>query len=81
MNRDEIIEALKRNVVVVDFTKTNGEHRVMRCTLQPTLLPDQETESGRPFNESVVAAWDVEKNGWRSFRLDNVNTWHEEVTV
>ena len=80
-NRDEILKDLRSYVIEVHFDKVNGEHRVMRCTLRPDLLPPsyredvneqkQETEFHQT-NPDVIAAWDVQKGGWRSFRVDNV---------
>ena len=80
-NRDEILKDLRNYVIEVHFDKVNGDHRVMRCTLRPDLLPPsyredvneqkQETEFHQT-NPDVIAAWDVQKGGWRSFRVDNV---------
>jgi len=38
-NRDEILKDLRNYVIEVHFDKVNGDHRVMRCTLRPDLLP------------------------------------------
>ena len=80
-NRDEILKDLRNYVIEVHFDKVNGDHRVMRCTLRPDLLPPsyrenldeqkEETEFHQT-NPDVIAAWDVQKGGWRSFRVDNV---------
>jgi hypothetical protein len=80
-NRDEILKDLRKYVIEVHFDKVDGTARVMRCTLRPDLLPPsysenleeqkQETEFHK-VNENVVAAWDVQKGGWRSFRVDSV---------
>lgn len=79
--RDVVLKDLRENVIEVTFTKINGEHRVMRCTLKTELLPksfvenvDEQTQE-KDFhqkNPEVIAAWDVQKGGWRSFRLDSV---------
>ena len=49
----------------------------MKATLLPeyvnngkTLL--QENENKRPENPDVLAVWDVDANGWRSFRIDSI---------
>lgn len=79
--RDTLLKDLRVNLLEVHFTKTNGETRVMRCTLQPHMLPseyqtnaDQRKEE-RTFhndNPDVLAVWDVDAGGWRSFRIDSV---------
>lgn len=78
-NRDAILKDLRENVIEVSFTKVNGEERMMRCTLRKDLLPSDyvvtEETKERSFHHSnpdVIAAWDVQKGGWRSFRIDSV---------
>tara|TARA_B100001057_G_scaffold379345_1_gene384851 strand:- start:2053 stop:3039 length:987 start_codon:yes stop_codon:yes gene_type:complete len=76
--RETIIEQLKNNEVVVTFTKINGDERVMTCTLQDNKLPTTTKKDPlsqkklRDINEKVVSVWDLNAEGWRSFRVDNV---------
>jgi hypothetical protein len=76
--RDTILKDLREYVIEVHFNKVNGEERVMRCTLRPDMLPPQykeEIQEEKDFhskNQDVIAAWDVQKGGWRSFRIDSV---------
>jgi hypothetical protein len=78
-DRDIVLNDLRNNVIEVTFTKVNGEERIMRCTLRPDLLPKtftEETEQEKKFhneNLNTIAAWDVQKGGWRSFRMDSVS--------
>lgn len=78
MTRDEMKALLTEKVCEVTFTKANGDTRVMRCTLQDGVVPQATKEDPlsqkkvRDVNEEVLAVWDVEKEGWRSFRLDKV---------
>lgn len=80
--RDRLLTDLRSNVIEVHFTKVNGESRVMRCTLMPRMLPDsyvnnlEEQNQERNYhqqNANVIAAWDVQAGGWRSFRIDSVS--------
>lgn len=80
-NRDTLLKDLRANLLEVHFTKANGENRVMRCTLQPHMLPEsyqtdlQEQKKEKSFhkeNPDVIAVWDTEAAGWRSFRIDSV---------
>jgi hypothetical protein len=74
-DRGEIVAALKKTICRVAFTKTNGDMRVMYCTLQESVLPaapEESSETTRKRSEDVVSAWDVEKNAWRSFRVDSI---------
>lgn len=70
-----IKDLLKTDVVTVTFEKKDGTERVMKCTLNPTMLPTTvvtEEKSPRTKNENVVSVFDVENNGWRSFTLRSV---------
>lgn len=72
---------LKDNILDVSFTKVDGTLRNMKCTLKPTLLPDSafltadERERSYTVSEDVLPVWDVEKNAWRSFRIDSVHDY------
>lgn len=81
-DRDRVLNDLRSNVIEVHFVKTNGESRVMRCTLMPRMLPESYRQSNeeqteeKAFHQSnpnVIACWDVQAGGWRSFRIDSVN--------
>jgi hypothetical protein len=72
--RDTLVESLKKDVLTINFTKVNGEERVMNCTLHETLLPEAITsDSEKKENLDVIAVWDTDKDAWRSFRVDSVN--------
>ena len=70
---------LEQNVVVVDFTKLNGDKRVMTCTLREDIKPaaikaDPMSQTKvREVSDAVVSVWDVNAKGWRSFRYDRIN--------
>ena len=77
MQKSDIVSVLQSNICDVKFTKVNGEERLMRCTLKKDLLPepvasDAEINRNRAPNDSVQVVWDLEKTGWRSFRVDSV---------
>lgn len=61
--------------VKVEFIKLNGEKRTMICTLHPEILKEMVGESFTYKNRSnyeTIAVWDLENEGWRSFRIDNI---------
>jgi len=70
---------LEQNVVVVDFTKLNGDKRVMTCTLREDIKPratktdTMSQKAVREISDAVVSVWDVNAKGWRSFRYDRIN--------
>ncbi len=82
LNREDMINLLKKAALIVTFTKADGTEREMHCTLQSHLLPVREEVEGevkkiRKVNESVVAAFDLEEMEWRSFRLDSVKSYEK----
>lgn len=77
-DRNEILNALRKGDVIVEFTKVNGDYRKMICTLNESVLPpatkdDSVTQKKvREVNPEVCVVYDVNAKGWRSFRWDSV---------
>ena len=74
LNGDILHDYLRHSVLMVSFDKVNGERRDMTCTLDRKYLPvDQQADAvvAKP-NKASLAVWDLNANGWRSFRLDRV---------
>jgi len=78
---ESLMDTLKKNILEVTFTKVNGETRVMPCTLAANLLPVTEqpkvleTTADQPvkaINKSVIRAYAIDKQAWRSFKVANV---------
>jgi hypothetical protein len=76
--RNEYLKGiLQTGIANVTFVKKDGTERVLRCTLSPTELPEQ-TDLEKAFkqqktpNPDVLAVWDLENLGWRSFRYDSI---------
>jgi hypothetical protein len=70
---------LKVSDAKVTFTKKDGTERIMRCTLDPKQLPpapvtEGEVKKERKVNDDVVAVYDLEAQGWRSFTLKSVKS-------
>ena len=71
--REVLVEGLKRNMMKVVFTKANGEERTMLCTLHESILPEQPISGiKKKENKDVLSVWDIDANGWRSFRMDSI---------
>ena len=70
---------LEQNVLTVDFTKLNGDKRVMTCTLREDMKPRATKDDAmsqkkvREVSDAVVSVWDVNAKGWRSFRYERIN--------
>ena len=68
---------LKAGWVGIKFKKVNGDIRNLVCTLHSEYLPDRDAEqeiakNKRARNDDVIAVWDRENEGWRSFRKDTI---------
>jgi hypothetical protein len=78
--KTDLKNLLDQNVVVVDFTKLNGDKRVMTCTLREDIKPPatktdtMSQKKVREISDAVVSVWDVNAKGWRSFRYDRINS-------
>jgi len=72
--RDGMIEELQERTCRVIFKKVNGEERDMMCTLNMDTIPEEKRPAnpGTKYNEAVIRAFDVNKQEFRSFRVDNV---------
>lgn len=71
-------EQLQSGIVTVVFEKVDGTIRSMQCTLNSEFMPpqllteQQEAAKIRNENADLLAVWDVENNGWRSFHVSKV---------
>jgi hypothetical protein len=65
---------LQEGIVTVKFTKKDGSERTLKCTLKQDMIPSDKMpkESNRKKPSESIAVFDVENDGWRSFRLDSV---------
>ena len=59
----------------ITFTEKDGTERVMKCTLREDMLPAveiKEDKTPRKQNDSALAVYDLESEGWRSFTVSSV---------
>ena len=77
--KTDLKNLLEQNVLTVDFTKLNGDKRVMTCTLREDMKPAAtkadplSQKKVREVSDAVVSVWDVNAKGWRSFRYERIN--------
>lgn len=65
---------LRNNILEITFTKTNGEERVMLCTLHEDYLPVGGSGNAGVERPGIVTVWDIEADGWRCFKEDAVTS-------
>ena len=76
-NRDDIKNTLRSGIHQVVFTKKDGTERAMMCTLSESIIPQEHKPkegNTHKVNDSVLAVFDVEKQGWRSFTIADVKS-------
>lgn len=67
-------EALAGGPLTITFEKKDGTLREMKCTLKDVPQYERKTESETPRKKSdtSMSVFDIEKNEWRSFRIDSI---------
>lgn len=82
--REDMIQALSENVCEVNFNKVDGSVRKMFCTLNPSIM-NIDSDGGiakaksKEANLDIVKCFDVEAQGWRSFRVESVIDWSIDI--
>ena len=65
-DRKRMRKELRHNIITFKFKKRNGEIRTAHGTLHPDYLP--RLRGGGPRPEHQMVYYDLDKEGWRSFR-------------
>lgn len=65
---------LRSSEVHLKFEKKDGSIREMKATLKPDMVIEYEkkTDKEKVVNEEVLAVFDLDKQEWRSFRLESI---------
>ena len=59
--------------VIVTFTKKDGSERVLRGTLNESLIPVEKHPKGlRESYDTVFTVFDLDEDDWRCFKLDSI---------
>ena len=78
MSRIDMMKELTSRECQVKFKKVNGDLRDMTCTLKEDMIPSatkadpMSQKKIRAISDEVIPVWDVNAEGWRSFRVDSV---------
>lgn len=79
--REFILSQVELGVTYIRFTKVDGSDRILRGTRNLAVVkallgerwkPVYETETTKPFTESAMRIFDLDKEEWRTFRIDTV---------
>ncbi len=71
-----LIKLLRESSVDVGFIKKDGSQRQMKATLNTELIPHNQStnKDGSDKIKSTLVVFDLEKQSWRSFSWDSVNS-------
>jgi hypothetical protein len=77
MNKQDFLDLLVTNILLVTFTKKDGTTRNLKCTLQNNFLEDYykntpKATSTRRVPDNQVCCLDLEINEFRSFLIESV---------
>lgn len=85
MTKNELKELFAQGPVDFKFTKVDGTSRTMLATTSDEFVPQRQDASTEirktKVEEAVYSVWDIENNGWRSFRWSSVTEVNEEPTT
>ena len=83
LTRSDMIQQLSEGNCTVTFTKANGDIREMVCTLKSTSIPetDMPKNPSAEYTEDIIKVYDIVAAGWRSFRVDSVQTFEFGTSV
>lgn len=78
--RELLRATLKSDTCKVVFTKADGTERTIRCTLDFDIIPEEHhpqtqssiIESNNELKRVALRVFDVESDGWRSFKPESV---------
>jgi len=83
LNNEQVLglrqSLLAKEIVMVEFTKTNGDIREMTCVLDPeTVGVKWEYKDGKSPSENdhdLQVVFDTDVKGFRSFKYSSVTKW------
>jgi len=72
--KDWLRTLLHEREVGITFIKKDGSERLMWCTLLESKIPSEFAPKGseKAKSDEVLPVFDVENDGWRSFRWDSI---------
>ena len=80
VGQDWLKSVLRDSIATVVFVKSDGTERTMKCTLDSKIVPQKVYETKRineqirAVSDEVLPVYDVEAEGWRSFRWDSIKS-------
>lgn len=81
--KDVVLSHMKSGIANFTFEKKSGEIREMNATLCSSQIDPRFHKETNPnphdANPDLVVCWDVDKDGWRSFKLSTLTEYKGQV--
>jgi hypothetical protein len=77
VGQEVLKQELKSGIVTMVFERVMARTVLMKCTLNEDIVPLLDTttvKQKRNPKPDVLALWDTEADGWRSFRFDSIKS-------
>jgi hypothetical protein len=78
ITKSALEKLLKSKIVEIKFNKKDGSNRTMLCSLKSEFLPKKEIteiKKSKKEHNNVLSVWDLEKDSFRSFRIDSITNY------
>lgn len=78
LTTDPVFRSWLKDMLEVDeckitFTKADGTERVMRCTLEHSVVSKYIKKTDRKStNTDSIRVWDLDKDDWRTVKYDSI---------
>lgn len=74
ITKNDLKQLLSKKILRVKFKKKDQTEREMHCTLRSDVIPvyEKKTDKVKKPNENILAVWDLDRDGFRSFKLDSL---------
>ena len=77
ITKENLKDRLKSTTAKIKFKKMDQTIREMSCTLSSQFLPEMKSLEEKkvkikPENADNITVWDLDKQAWRSFRVDSI---------
>ncbi len=77
MEIKKFLDAARAGIVTVEFKKIDtGEVRVMPCTLNSKISNQNIEIKEQSGDNDHLVVWSLDKDAWRSFRVNTVIEWY-----
>tara|TARA_A100001011_G_scaffold48660_1_gene46348 strand:- start:3045 stop:3272 length:228 start_codon:yes stop_codon:yes gene_type:complete len=73
MTKNDIIAELQQGIKTIIFDKKDGTERVMKATLQESVVPATTGKSTAP--DTNITVFDTEISQWRSIRVNSIKSF------